>query len=140
MVKPRSPCRLGVFIDLKLSGWDKDLLQILVSMDDLGSDQQCASWSLILSWNESDHGMRHNQISNWKKTTFISIICQTSAAFDHIRNGCSTRLGSAFPKVKAIRYFGKTLPKNLFYLQLGSGNILSNLRCTPWRPWIPIYV
>ena len=74
----------GVIIDLKLSGKEKDHLQMLISIKDLGSEQQCESWSLISSWNELDHGIRHKQISNRKKTTFISVICWTSAAFDHI--------------------------------------------------------
>ena len=64
-----------VIIDLKLSGKEKDQLQMLISIKDLGSEQQCESRSLISSWNELDHGIRHKQISNRKKTTFISVIC-----------------------------------------------------------------
>ena len=123
-----------VIIDLKLSGREKDQRRILVSIEDLASDQHCASWSLS-SWYKSDHGMRPNQISNRKKQPlyllFVELLLHLTI---YLRNGCSTRLESAFLKVKTVRNFRKTLPKNSSYLPGGSSNILSN---TPGRPWIP---
>ena len=124
-----------VIIDLKLSGREKDQRRILVSIEDLASDQQCASWSLIPSWYESDNGMRPNQIPNQKKQPlyllFVELLLHLTI---YLRNGCSTWLESAFLKVKTVRNLGKILPKNISYLPGGSSNILSN---TPGRPWIP---
>ena len=38
--------------------------RILVCIEDLALDQQCASWSLISSKNELDRGMRYNYPKN----------------------------------------------------------------------------
>ena len=53
-----------VILDLKLSGREQSQSRILVSIEDLALDRQCASWSLISSYNELDGGMRHNYLKN----------------------------------------------------------------------------
>ena len=113
----------------------------------------------IRPWYEDNHpknradleetALQQIEYIQWKEFTKYRIVkknlyvCYLSNLQQHSTayrgNGCSTRLDSTFLKVKAVPYLGKTLPKNI-NLPGGSSNILSNLRCTPRRPWKPMSV
>ena len=97
----------------------------LVSMEDLASDKQRASWSLISSQNKSECGMRHNSPKNrrdleknalqqveyiqWKEFIKCRIVKNNIYIYYFLTlqqypttcqgNGCSTRLDSFFVKV-----------------------------------------
>ena len=140
--------------------------RILVSIEDLALDQQCASWSLISSKNKLDRGMRYNYPKNrmdlertvvqqmeyiqWReitkfrivKSNLVSAICRLNSSIWPHTEKMAVRLNwtpfSWRSEWKAIRYLGKILPENTSDLPKGSSKILINLRCPPRRLPMPV--